>query len=152
MDWVTGSFSAISSIVRSNRFPLSSRGAKHLWSSWTALHSIPGGVPEHMAHLWRPVASAIVSSCLTIWTSQMPWNSVRWRKSFHPNTPKGEWSTSCSFLVGWLAAWRPRLTNWLVPWCKCYWRAHPWSCEWNGIPSTSQVPFCSSQCRTGSNH
>ena len=88
MGGVTGFFSATSNMVRSNRSPFSIRGAMHLWSSWTALHNIPGSVPDFMAHHWRAWASATISSCLTIQMSLMPWNSVGGRKSFCLNTPR----------------------------------------------------------------
>ena len=50
---ITGSFSTMSSIVRSNRLPLSSRGVRHLQSPWTALHNTHGGVPDGMVAPFR---------------------------------------------------------------------------------------------------
>ena len=145
---VMGSFSTTSSMVRSNRLPFSSRGARHLWSSWTALHSTPGGILDCVVHLWRAWASTTISSCFTIWMSQMPWNSVGGRKSFYLNTPRQGWAAhSCSFLVWQMAFWRPQLANRLILWLGCYWGAQHLGGKWTRIPSTGWVPFCSSQHR-----
>ena len=45
------SFSAISSILRSNRSPCSTRGVRDLLISWTALHCTPGGILNQTVHL-----------------------------------------------------------------------------------------------------
>ena len=71
----TGSLFAMSSISSSNRFPFSTRGMRHLWSSCTALHSTPGGIPDLMSYLWRAMAITTVPSLCTTQMSQTPWNS-----------------------------------------------------------------------------
>ena len=50
MAQIMGSFSATSNMVIFNRLLLLSRGVKHLWSSFTATHSVPGGIPNCVAH------------------------------------------------------------------------------------------------------
>ena len=59
---VMGSFLTTLNMLRSSRPPLSSRGVRHPLSFCTALQSIPGVIPEQMAHLWRAMASATISS------------------------------------------------------------------------------------------
>ena len=59
---VTGSFLTTYNMVISNGSPFSSREARHLWSSWTAPHRIPGSIPDCMVQHWSAWASATVSS------------------------------------------------------------------------------------------
>ena len=138
-----------SSIVRSNRLPLSSRGVRHLQSSWTALYSTPGVFqivqctfevpgPVPLSLLISPFGHPTCPGILSEGGSPF----------FSTHLSRVEHSTSHSFLVGQMAAWRLKLASRLSLWLECHWEAHPWSGEWTRILSTSWVPFCSSQCRT----
>ena len=80
MEGVMGYFSTTSNIEISSRLPFSSRGARHLWRSWTALLSVPGDVLDCMAHCWRAWASTPVSSHHFTQKFWQPWNG-RGRKS-----------------------------------------------------------------------
>ena len=122
-----GSFCATSSMVRSNRLPFLSRRARHLWSSPTALHGTlgvflirwhtfeePGLVPLFLLippfrHPRCPgIQSKGGSPCILM----------------HPG--RVEWSTSHSFLVGWMVAWRLQLASRLVLWLGCHWGTSIW--------------------------
>ena len=134
---VKGSFSATFNMVISNRLPLLNRGTRHLWSPWTALQSITGGIPDCMAHCWRAWASTTISSHLTIWMSQGPWNSIGGRrKSFHLNTPRqggvlhqllfSSWARGSLKATAYLLdkSWTWVLLRGSVPWQWIDWNFH----------------------------
>ena len=71
----TGSLLATSNISRLISSPLSITEVKHPQIYCIALQSIPRGVPEQTACLWRSMVNAIISLCHTTWWSQVPCKS-----------------------------------------------------------------------------
>ena len=108
---VTGFSSTTSNMETLSRASASVWYVRHLWRSWMALQSLPGGVPDCTVHLWRTQASATILSCLTTLMSQEPRNGGR-KKSPHFNPARqGGSSTSCSFPVGCWVSRRLQLVS-----------------------------------------
>ena len=117
----------MSNISRSNRLPLSSRGAQHLWSSCPALQSTPGAFWIRWHICEGPWPASLFLHVTPLCNPRLIESPLREDSPFAPTHPgRAEQPTKHLFPAVWLAPSGPWLAggpSLLLGHCQS---AHPW--------------------------